>query len=99
MCVIIGKYCKLISAFESDIGQIDAVNSAICNSFPVFIHYCNMFMKYVSRAAYIPAHTSHEISNAMVERLRELGGDIWFNCRAEKFLFDGDKVCGVRTNN
>ena len=64
-----------------------------------FIHYCNMFMKYVSRAAYIPAHTSHEISTAMVERLRELGGDIWFNCRAEEFLFDGDQLCGVRTSS
>ena len=63
-----------------------------------FIHYCNMFMKYVTRAAYIPTHTSHEISCAMIERLRELGGDIWFNCRAEEFLFDGDKVCGVRTS-
>lgn len=64
-----------------------------------FIHYCNMFMKYVARAAYVPAHTSHEISNAMVERLRELGADIWFNCRAEEFLFDGDRLCGVRTSN
>ena len=64
-----------------------------------FIHYCNMFMKYVTRAAYIPAHTSHEISVAMVERLRELGGDVWFNCRAERFLFDGDRLCGVETTS
>ena len=64
-----------------------------------FIHYCNMFMKYVTRAAYIPTHTSHEISCAMVERLRELGGDIWFNCRALEFLFNGDRLCGVRTTS
>ena len=64
-----------------------------------FIHYCNMSMKYIAHSAYIPEHTSHEISNAMVERLRELGGDIWFNCRAEEFLFDGDRLCGVRTTN
>ena len=63
-----------------------------------FIHYAAMVHKYVSRSAYIPAHTSHQLSTAMVERLRELGGDIWFNCRAEKFLFDGDKCCGVKTN-
>ncbi|MBQ7736909.1 MAG: NAD(P)/FAD-dependent oxidoreductase [Oscillospiraceae bacterium] len=62
-----------------------------------FIHYCNMFMKYVTRAAYIPAHTSHEISNAMIERFRELGGEVWFNCRAEEFLFNGDRLCGVKT--
>jgi prolycopene isomerase len=63
-----------------------------------FIHYAAMVHKYISRGAYIPAHTSHQLSTAMVERLRELGGDIWFNCRAEEFLFNGDKLCGVRTN-
>lgn len=63
-----------------------------------FIHYAAMVHKYISRGAYIPKHTSHQISTAMVERLRELGGDIWFNCRAEEFIFNGDTLCGVRTN-
>ena len=63
-----------------------------------FIHYAAMVHKYVSRGAYIPTYTSHEISVAMTERIRELGGDIWFNCRAEEFLFDGDRCCGVKTN-
>ncbi len=63
-----------------------------------FIHYAAMVYKYVSRGAYIPKHTSHEISNAMAERFRELGGDIWYNCRAEEFLFDGDRICGVKTS-
>ena len=34
----------------------------------------------------------------MIERFRELGGTVWFNCRAEEFLFNGDRLCGVRTN-
>lgn len=34
----------------------------------------------------------------MIERFRELGGDVWFNCCAEEFLFDGDKCCGVKTS-
>ncbi|MDO4493983.1 MAG: NAD(P)/FAD-dependent oxidoreductase [Clostridia bacterium] len=63
-----------------------------------FIHYAAMVHKYVSRSAYIPKHTSHEISTAMTERFRELGGEIWFNCRAEQFLFDGDRLCGVKTS-
>ena len=63
-----------------------------------FIHYAAMVHKYVSRGAYIPAHTSHELSTAMVERFRELGGEVWFNCRAEEFLFDGDRLCGLKTN-
>ncbi len=63
-----------------------------------FFHYAAMVYNYVARGAYIPAHTSHEISNAMIERFRALGGDVWFNCRAEEFLFDGDRCCGVKTN-
>lgn len=63
-----------------------------------FFHYAAMVHNYVARGAYIPSHTSHEISNAMVERFRELGGDVLFNCRAEKFIFDGERCCGVKTN-
>ena len=32
------------------------------------------------------------------EAVRELGGDIWFNCRAERFLFEDGRLCGVETN-
>lgn len=63
-----------------------------------FFHYASMMQRYVRMGAFIPAHTSHEISTAMLERFRELGGEAWFNCRAEEFLFDGDKLCGVRTS-
>lgn len=63
-----------------------------------FIHYAAMVYKYISRGAYIPTHTSHEISLKMLERFRELGGETWFNCRASEFIFDGDRCCGVKTN-
>lgn len=63
-----------------------------------FFHYASMVYSYVTLGAYIPSHTSHEISNAMLERFRSLGGEIMFNCRAEEFLFDGDRCCGVKTN-
>ncbi len=84
------KCQDILSIYWSYLG-VDMENLA-------FIHYAAMVHKYVSRGAYIPGHTSHEYSTAMVERLRELGGDIWFNCRAEEFLFDGDRLCGVKTN-
>ena len=62
-----------------------------------FFHYASMMQRYVKMGAYIPLHTSHELSSAMLDRFYELGGEAWFNCRAEEFLFDGDKLCGVRT--
>lgn len=64
-----------------------------------FTHYALMVNNYIGLAAYIPSHTSHEISVAMTERFRELGGEIWFNCRAEKFLFKGSRCCGVETTH
>jgi len=63
-----------------------------------FLHFGNMLDMYICRKAVIPHHTSHEISMQFMERFYELGGEAWFNCRAEKFLFDGDRICGVETN-
>ncbi|MCQ2462590.1 MAG: NAD(P)/FAD-dependent oxidoreductase [Clostridia bacterium] len=62
-----------------------------------FLHYACMVHGYIKDGAAMPAHTSHAISVAATERLRELGGDIWFNCRATEFVFNGDKCCGVKT--
>lgn len=63
-----------------------------------FIHYVAMVQKYITRGAYIPKHTSHDLSVAILEKFRSLGGEVMFNCRAEKFLFKGDRICGVETN-
>lgn len=63
-----------------------------------FIHYAAMVQKYVSRAAYIPKNTSHGLSSKMIARFQELGGEVWYGCRAESFLFDGEVCVGVRTN-
>ncbi len=62
-----------------------------------FFHFGNMIDMYVTRRAVVPHHTSHEITMTFMNRFYELGGEAWFNCRAEEFLFDGDKCCGVRT--
>ncbi|MBQ0018355.1 MAG: NAD(P)/FAD-dependent oxidoreductase [Clostridiales bacterium] len=63
-----------------------------------FFHFGNMIDMYVTRRAVVPHHTSHEITMTFMNRFYELGGEAWFNCRAEEFLFDGDKICGVRTS-
>lgn len=83
--------CKdILSVYWSYLG-VDMKNLS-------FFHYASMVYSYVVSGAYIPTYTSHEISNGMIERFRELGGEIRFNCRAEQFLFDGERCCGVRTN-
>ena len=62
-----------------------------------FLHYAMMVSGYMTEGAHIPAFTSHELSVALEDKFRELGGQIWFNCRAESFLFDKGRVCGVKT--
>ena len=49
-----------------------------------FLHYSSMVIRYITKGAAMPKSRSHEISLAMVERIRELGGDVWFNTEAVK---------------
>ena len=62
-----------------------------------FLHYAMMVSSYMTEGAYIPAFTSHELSVALEDKLRSLGGQIWFNCKAISFLFDNARLSGVRT--
>ena len=60
-----------------------------------FIHYASMVYRYITKGAAMPKMRSHEISLAMVDRIRELGGDVWFNSEAQKILTDENGVSGV----
>lgn len=62
-----------------------------------FMHYAAMVHKYVHRSAYIPELTSHGLSTALVDRFIKMGGEVWFNTKVEKILFNGDHVSGVST--
>ena len=64
-----------------------------------FLHYAMMVSSYMEEGAYIPEFTSHELSVALEDKFRELGGTIWFNCKAESFLFNEGRVCAVRTQH
>ena len=62
------------------------------------IFYLMMVCSLVDIGAYIPDHTSFQLTNAVYKRFLEMGGEGWFNCRATEVLFDDeDKVCGLKT--
>lgn len=62
-----------------------------------FLHYGSMVIRYITRDAWMPKMRSHEISLAMDTRIRELGGDIWYQSEAEKILTDdNNKITGVK---
>ena len=54
-----------------------------------FVHYASMVNRYILRGAMSPKSRSHEISLAMVERIRELGGDVLLNTEAVRILTNG----------
>ena len=59
-----------------------------------FIHYASMVYRYLTKGASMPKMRSHEISLALTERIRELGGEIWFNTEAVKLL-TSEKDAGI----
>lgn len=62
-----------------------------------FLHYGSMVIRYITRDAWMPTMKSHEISLALDTRIRELGGDIWYNSEVETILTDdNNKIRGVR---
>lgn len=85
------KAQRILSAYWCYVGvDCDHLNFAI---------YAAMVYKYLTRGAYIPKQRSHELSAAMDQRIRELGGDIWYNTRAGKILIKDGKVTGVTTSH
>ena len=57
-----------------------------------------MFYKFLNWSAFIPRQRSHEISLALVERIRELGGNIQFNTRATEIQIEDGRIAGVKTS-
>lgn len=51
----------------------------------------------LEKGAYIPKMRSHEISMALAEKIRELGGTLECNTEVEHILIEKGRVVGVRT--
>ncbi len=64
-----------------------------------FTIYGGMLIKFIKFGAWIPRQRSHEIALAFDARIRELGGEIQYNTRAEEILVEDGKVVGVVTSN
>ena len=84
------KCIDILSSYWSYVG-VDLDRAA-------FLPYAMMISCFMEDGAYISTATAHEISTALEDRFRQLGGKVWYNCRAESFLFKGDHLCGVMTS-
>ena len=64
-----------------------------------FLVYAYMLSDYLGYGAYIPRHTSHELSLKMLEEVVNKGAQVEFCQKVEKVLARDNKVVGVRLAN
>ena len=60
-----------------------------------FAVYAFMTYVYLTQLPWVAKGRSHEISMAFDARIRELGGDIWYNAEVKRIDVRGNKVRGV----
>ena len=58
-------------------------------------HYGSMFYRYLTRGIVIPLKKSHAISLACVQRIRDLGSEVWFNSPVKRILTENNEIVGV----
>lgn len=64
-----------------------------------FIVYAYMISDYLGYGAYIPRHTSHELSLKMLEAVTNKGAQVEFSQKVDKILVTDKKVNGVKLAN
>ncbi|MDD4316001.1 MAG: NAD(P)/FAD-dependent oxidoreductase [Clostridia bacterium] len=87
---ISGKVKDILNAYWCYLG----IPTSRCN----FTVFAAMFLKYIQKGAYIPKLRSHEISAALDKRIRDFGGEIRYNTKAEKILVKDNKITGIVTD-
>ena len=64
-----------------------------------FLVYAYMLSDYLGHGAYIPKHTSYEISLKMLEEVLNRGAQVEFSQRVDKILVKDKKVYGVKLSS
>lgn len=64
-----------------------------------FAVYAFMTYVYLTQLPWVAKGRSHEISMAFDARIRELGGDIWYNTEVKKIDIQNNKVRGVELDD
>ena len=64
-----------------------------------FVLYSLMVYRYIAMKAFIPKMRSHGMSMALLECIRNNGGDVWFSTEVTKFLIKDGACFGVQTDD
>ena len=90
MCARIGLPVKARNILESYWTYVAADSSEMS-----FAPYIFMTYVYLTQKPWFAKDRSHAISMAFDNRIRELGGDIWYNCEVSKINVHNGSVHGV----
>lgn len=90
VCDMVGLPEKAKHIFESYWTYVSADSKSM--SFAV---YAYMTYMYLTQMPWVSKDRSHEISLAFDARIRELGGDIWYNCEVRRIDVNDNRVRGV----
>lgn len=93
------KVCRKLGLKEEAIEALDSYWSYLGTNMEevAFVHYGMLLYAYCVQGPYFHRGTSHALSTAMVERIKELGGEIFFNTQADKVIADKKgKIVGVK---
>ncbi len=63
-----------------------------------FTIYSTMLYSLLSQGAFVPKYRSHGYTSAFDMKIREFGGKIEYNTKAERILVENGKVIGVETS-
>lgn len=64
-----------------------------------FTVWATMLVCYLSKPPVFPKNRSHEIATALVERIKENGGDLFLNAQVEKIIVEKNAVKGVELSD
>lgn len=91
--------CRKLGLSEEAIEALDSYWSYLGADMEeiAFVHYGTLFHAYCLQGPYLFKGTSHTFANTLIERIRELGGDIYFSTKADKVISDEKgHILGVR---
>ena len=63
-----------------------------------FLYYMCVLHSYVEHGTGIPKYRSHEMSLSIDQKIRDFGGEIWYNSEVTKIIMKNGKPAGVVVN-
>ncbi|WEK83184.1 MAG: NAD(P)-binding protein [Mycoplasma sp.] len=104
------KYLNKSASFVLDKLKITGIVRDIINAYWLYLGcdlnflsfnaFASAFSQYINKQTKIAKKRAHEISVKLEQKIRNMGGEVWYNTSVSEILFDfNNHACGVLTAN